>query len=307
MRLWGKDEERGALLGAIAAIILFTFVFPDPDVDLGVVFPGNPPYGYLWYLLNPLYWTKKIYPIIVFIEWAIVTLIEWKVLKNNRGLVKLQIFSTMFLMMLHAQQDVTVIMFAPLAILNLGFIGLEILQKIPFPWTQQWQCAFYGTGTDANAYQFPCLANSTHFLTFSHVYALTYIVLVFWAVFPLVIWFKSGPVKTSLLPVVGGRVWKFWCPCWIGKKCTKDVERGGEESSIVVTPTIRKQPSPSPTKSVSRLDVLLLLTLGIIAHDVASIEGFHIPGYHAVYFAIPMVLVILSIKFGRRIRKWQKK
>src|SRR5712691_4560872 len=66
MKIWDKDSERGALLGAIGAIVLFTFVFPDPDVDLGVVFPGNPPYGLLWYLLNPFYWTKKLYPMIIF-------------------------------------------------------------------------------------------------------------------------------------------------------------------------------------------------------------------------------------------------
>src|SRR5437867_2313513 len=105
MRFWGKDEERGVLLGAIGAIILFTFVFPDPDVDLGVVFPGNPPYGVLWYVLNPMYWTKHLYPMIIFFEWATVTLFEWWALKDYRGLVKLQIISTMFLLMLHAQQD----------------------------------------------------------------------------------------------------------------------------------------------------------------------------------------------------------
>jgi hypothetical protein len=289
LRFWGKEEERGALLGAIGAIVLFTFVFPDPDVDLGVVFPGNPPYGILWYILNPLYWTKRLYPMIVFTEWAIVTVVEWKVLAKNRGLVKLQIYSTMFLMMLHAQQDVTVIMFAPLAILNLGFIGLEILQKIPFPGTPQWACAFQGTGTDANAYLYPCLSNSTHFLSFSHVYALTYIVLVFWAVFPLILWFKGGPVSKICFRSWGSNLWKGESG---GKKYRND-------------PPIRKQTSqPLPTKSMSRLDVLLLLAAGVCVHDVASIYGLHIEGYHAIYFMVPMIGLILSIKFERRIRKW---
>ncbi len=250
MKIWDKDSERGALLGAIGAIVLFTFVFPDPDVDLGVTFPGNPPYGLLWYLLNPFYWTKKLYPMIIFVEWAGVTSLEWWLAKKgflNSGLVKLQIFSVAVLLMLHATQDVTVIMFAPLIMLTPGFVSFEILQKIPLPGTPQWDCAFHGVGTDANAYLYPCLSNTTN------------------------------------------------------------VERGGEEKKYSVTPTIRKQPSPSPTKSLSRLDVLLLLTLGVCAHDVASIQGFHIPGYHAIYFAAPMVGVILSIKFERRIKKWKSK
>lgn len=205
MRFWGRDEERGALLGAIGAIVLFTFVFPDPDVDLGVVFPGNPPYGLLWKLLNPFYWTKTLYPMIIFAEWSVVTLIEWYVLKNHRGLVKLQIVSTMFLMMLHAQQDVTVIMFAPFAVIFGGLVGLEIVQKIPFPGTPEWTCAFQGTGTDANAYQFPCLSNTTHFLTWNHIYWMTYPILILWVVLPLVLWNKR---ITKVASGRGGRIEK---------------------------------------------------------------------------------------------------
>src|SRR5713101_2614039 len=193
MKIWDKDSERGALLGAIGAIVLFTFVFPDPDVDLGVTFPGNPPYGLLWYLLNPFYWTKKLYPMIIFVEWAGVTSLEWWLAKKgflNSGLVKLQIFSVAVLLMLHATQDVTVIMFAPLIMLTPGFVSFEIFQKIPFPGTPQWDCAFHGTGTDANAYLYPCLSNTTHFLTWNHIYWLTYPILALWVVLPLVLHFK---------------------------------------------------------------------------------------------------------------------
>ena len=92
-KIWDKDAERGAILGAIGAIILFTFVFPDPDVDLGVVFPGNPPYGLLWKILNPFYWTKTLYPMIIFAEWVGVTGIEWWLARKgylSKGLVKLE-------------------------------------------------------------------------------------------------------------------------------------------------------------------------------------------------------------------------
>jgi hypothetical protein len=317
MRIWGAAEERGAIWGAIAAIFLFSFIFPDPDVDLGVKFAGNPPYGILWYLLNPFYWTKHLYPAIIFTEWALVTLLEWYVLKKNRGLVKLQIFSVAILLMLHATQDVTVIMFAPFAVIIPMYVLVEVIQKIPLPGTPQWTCAFNGTGTDANAYLYPCLSNSTHFnILGGHVYGLTYILLLFWAVFPLLLWFKAQRASKKVASGCGGRFCETCnkeLPDYIlGKYCTMRccVQRGKErvEKPSVADPPTRKQLSaPLPTKSVSRLDVLLLLTLGIIAHDVASIYGFHIPGYHAVYFAVPMVLVILSIKFGRRIRKWQKK
>src|SRR6266704_1740990 len=205
-KIWDKDAERGSLLGAIGAIVLFTFVFPDPDVDLGVVFSGNPPYGLIWKVLNPFYWTKNLYPMIVFAEWAGVTAVEWWLARKgklNIGLVKLQIFTVAILLMLHATQDVTVIMFAPLVFLSPLFAGLEILQKIPFSGTPEWACAFQGTGTDANAYLYPCLSNSTHFLTWNHIYWLTYPILVLWLILPLVLHFKR---RGKLLGVGGGRV-----------------------------------------------------------------------------------------------------
>ncbi len=311
MRFWGKDEERGALLGAIGAIILFTFVFPDPDVDLGVVFPGNPPYGVLWYFLNPLYWTKRIYPMIVFAEWSAVTLGEWWLLKDKRGLVKLQIFSVAILMMLHAEQDVTVIMFGPFLF---GFV-VELLQKIPFPGTPQWACAFQGTGTDANAYLYPCLSNSTHFFTWNHIYVLTYFILVLWVVLPLILWFKQrhsdkflkscGMRVVKLLPVGGGRVCDDCSVCEYDG-CTfheKDVERGVEEKKVVSDPqTIRKQLSTSPTKSVSLLDALLLLAVGATIHDFASYYGLHIEPFHAFYYTLPAIGILVWMKW----RRWKK-
>ncbi len=44
------------------------------------------------------------------------------------------------------------------------------------------------------------------------------------------------------------------------------------------------------------IDVLILLTLGITMHDVASILGFHIEGLHAIYFSIPMAAILLAVK-----------
>lgn len=195
MRLWGKAEERGVILGAIASIIFFVFIHPDPDVDLAIKYPGNPPYGVLWFFLNPLYAEKQLYPIVVFIVWAVTTLIQWDLVRQkilHRNVLLLQIMSVMFLFMIHAEQDVSVILFAPFATLVPWVVVVEFIQKIPFPGTDQWTCAFNGNGLATNVYQNPCLTTGTKFFIFSsHIYSLSYILLVFWAVYPLLIYRKS--------------------------------------------------------------------------------------------------------------------
>ena len=289
MRFWGKDEERGVLWACIAAITIFLLVIPDPDTDLTVVFPGNPPYSWLWYLLNPLYWTKRAYSMIIFAEWAGVTAVEWWLVhkgKLNGGLVKLQIVSTTLLVMLHAYQDVTVIMFGPFLF---GFV-LEILQKIPLPGTPQWICAFHGTGTQITYWTNPCLSSSTQWnLLGGHVYALTYLILIMWIVLPLILHLRAR----KLLGVGGGRIG------------SNRVER---ERVVVSDPqTISKQSALSPTKTLSRFDILLLLAIGVTAHDFASYYGFHVSGVHAFTFSLPMIGVILFIKFEKRIRRrWKR-
>jgi hypothetical protein len=37
--------------------------------------------------------------------------------------------------------------------------------------------------------------------------------------------------------------------------------------------------------------VIALLAIGVTAHDVASIYGIHIHGFHALYFAIPIAVI----------------
>src|SRR6266566_2170765 len=289
MRVWGKEEERGVLWACIAAITIFLLVIPDPDTDLTVVFPGNPPYSWLWYLLNPMYWTKRAYSMIIFAEWVGVTAVEWWLVhkgKLNGNLVKLQIVSTSLLVMLHAYQDISVIMFGPFLF---GFI-LEILQKIPLPGTSQWECAFHGTGTQITYWTNPCLSSSTQWnLLGGHVYALTYLILILWVVLPLILHLRAR----KLLGVGGGRVGKD----------RKTVERGRAESRVVSDPqTISKQPALSPTKSLSRLDILLLLTIGVSAHDVASYYGLHVEPFHAFYYTLPVIAILTWMKW----RRWKK-
>jgi len=51
------------------------------------------------------------------------------------------------------------------------------------------------------------------------------------------------------------------------------------------------------------VDILILIALGVTAHDIASIEGFHLPGLHAIYFSIPMMGILLGLKFGAWLRR----
>src|SRR5260370_42037014 len=119
--IWGeKDAMRGILLGSIVAIIFYT-IFPSPDYDLSVMYPGNPPYGILWYFLNPFDSTTHLYAYWLFAIWGSVTAFEFWVARKgwiDSRLVTLQVFTTAILYGLHAYQNVTVIMFAPLAMMS---------------------------------------------------------------------------------------------------------------------------------------------------------------------------------------------
>ncbi len=50
-------------------------------------------------------------------------------------------------------------------------------------------------------------------------------------------------------------------------------------------------------------DVLTFLAVGITLHDLASIYNLHIPGFHAVYFSIPLVVILL----GLRMKSWLRR
>src|SRR2546425_7177966 len=85
-------------------------------------------------------------------------------------------------------------------------------------------------------------------------------------------------------------------------------ESGGVDDSSVNPNSDTQSSPPSPTQRLrrSRLDILIWLALGITAHDIAVVEGVHIPGYHAMYFSVPMIGILLSVKLERRIVKWLK-
>ncbi len=210
-KLWDyEDFERGVLWASITAIVIWT-IFASPDYDLYVEWLYNipVPYGVLWVLWNPFWWTKQLYTTIVVGEWAIVTAFEWLLATKRKiiplKLVKLQIFSTAILLALHSTQNVTVIMFAPLAVINPIFTLLLLFQKIPLGWTLapwdngHWYCAFNGSGTVDTLGTNPCLANSLKLAFWTHVYFINYLIIALWTILPIIIWWKARKSKLKIV------------------------------------------------------------------------------------------------------------
>ncbi len=201
-KLWNaEDFERGMFYASIVAIVYF-IINAQPDYDLFVEHAFNVavPYGVLWSLLNPFYWTSTLYTSFVVIEWVMVTLVEWTLAESGRiplKMVKLQIFTVAALLALHSTQNVTVIMFAPLVVINPLFSILLIAQKIPFGWSlipwqnAHWDCAFNGTGTVADLATNPCLSNSLKLAFWTHIYFLNYFILALWTILPLIVWWRN--------------------------------------------------------------------------------------------------------------------
>jgi len=55
--------------------------------------------------------------------------------------------------------------------------------------------------------------------------------------------------------------------------------------------------------TLRKIMAILLLAMGVTAHDIASFYGLHIPGIHAFYFSVPIMLIcmfILSTGMGKK-------
>jgi len=193
--LWdANDFWNGALLASIFYIVYSTIFNARPDYDLAVKYPGNPPYGVLWYILNPFYATQQLYAYWLLFVFAVMLVVYWKLIKMkwlDARIVKLWVFSIAVLYALHGYQDVTIVAFAPLATITPILTAILVLQKIPFPGTDQWNCAFNGNGTTETLLTNPCISNSLKLAWWTHVYFFTYLVLLLWAVLPIVIWLKT--------------------------------------------------------------------------------------------------------------------
>jgi len=211
MKLWNSDAERGTVLGMIAGL-LFLALTGSSDADLSVVHQqNNTPYGVLWTWLNPLYWTNLPYLIGLFVIYAVIFKVQCVFVKRgrlNKNLVWMNLFSVLFLFVIHAQQNVTIIMLGPFVALSPLVLIPIMLQKLPIGWSlnfqdPHWNCAFNGSSNATDWYQ-PCLSNSVH-LNIFHIYSLSYLVILFWVIFPLLLWLKAWRHKRMIVGKVEQR------------------------------------------------------------------------------------------------------
>ena len=139
-----KPTERymtAILLALIVGLIYYAFTpYFDPYFNYYLVQGrfGEVPYGALWYLLNPFFEHPQLWSLMTMsIYLAAIAPQIWLMRKGklDRIVVFLNIFSAILFRAFHAQQDVTVIMFAPLATVNPLFSILLIVQKFAFGWS----------------------------------------------------------------------------------------------------------------------------------------------------------------------------
>lgn len=226
-KLLGTENDfwRGVVWASIVFIV-FRTIFPSADSYLAVEHGlGVVPYGQLWTWLNPMWWTQQPYAVYLFIIWAAVTALEYKF--ATRGLfdvrlVYIQVFATCIMYSLHAYQNVTVIMFFPFAAVCPWVTLLLLFQKIPiwvpFNWND-WNCAFNGTGNgiDGN----PCLSNVTH-LGLLHVYSISYIIVAFCFVLPLIVYVRDRKISPEARDAVDSDYGTTFVTCHCGQPMIED-------------------------------------------------------------------------------------
>jgi hypothetical protein len=195
---WDYHYERGMLLGLIVGLIYFT-IKAQPDPTLAVVYAqGVTPYGVLWTWINALYWTNLPYSLVLLAEASATLLFQWWLVKKHRldkVFVELNLFTIVFLMVMHSQQNITTIMLAPLLCVSPLVLIPMILQRFPIGWSwslndPHWNCAFHGTGNGITPWINPCLSQAVR-LDPLHAYSMTYVVTAIWFIVPLLYWYRN--------------------------------------------------------------------------------------------------------------------
>jgi hypothetical protein len=183
-------SERDILAMLVAAIIAH-MIFGRSDISLSYDFHnGALPYGIVWNLINPLYWTQLPYKIIVdAIQFPVIALQLWLVKKGklNKWMVYLNIATTVWYRLMINYQDVSNIEFMPFATMT-PLVALSFLiQRYPF-WTliPKW--------SDPH---FQCvIGNCVRFSVDRWAQTLqpsfaSHITLALWFVLPLIAWYKK--------------------------------------------------------------------------------------------------------------------
>ncbi len=111
---------------------------------------------------------------------------------------------------IHWQENITVTMFGPLVSVSPVFALPMVLQKLPFPGTDSWACAFGPVYPQVPQCDF---RNGTTLFSNLDLHTFTYAALVFWVVVPLAVWLRPR------LPALKGWLADvFFCGC---DECSK--------------------------------------------------------------------------------------
>jgi len=190
MNLSKYVSERDILAMLIAAIIAH-MLFGKSDISLSYDFHnGALPYGYVWNLINPLYWTQLPYrTIVTAIQAPVIALQLWLVKKGklNKWMVYLNIMTTVWYRLMINYQDVSQIEFAPFVTMFPLATGAWLIQRYPF-WSwipnlndPHYQCAI----GNCVAFTVDRFAQTLQPSFASHI------TLMMWLILPLIAWYKK--------------------------------------------------------------------------------------------------------------------
>jgi len=155
------------------------------------------PYGHLWFLLNPWYWTDLLYRL--YLLGAIIFpmfLVQLWFVRTGRLNIKWLIYGQLqniAWFYLHGFQNITVTAFGPLATIYPALILLDVFQKVPFGWSwnlsdPHWQCAFGGITLYFQYKGHPVGVCDPNKFQFGSAYFVYYVMDFFWFFIPLGVW-----------------------------------------------------------------------------------------------------------------------
>jgi hypothetical protein len=182
-----KTDSIAMLWAVVLGLTIFSL--SDKAITLGNVIP----YGMVWTWMNPYYWITNLYKWVVLGGQLLVMVPMYYLAKKgklNWTMLHLLLFTTIYFRLMGVFQEVSAVLFAPLATLNPVFSLILLVQKIPF-WS------FPPTLTDPHylcSGLGQCVGYTVDRVIFLHG-ALnpdiaTHFVIAFWLIAPIYVWWK---------------------------------------------------------------------------------------------------------------------
>lgn len=191
--LWNyEDARRGFLMGVFAILVYYTMLgptwftnfYPLPKIfggmlgyyDEALAHSWVQPYGAIWYLLNLPFQNWVIYGITSKLTYIAIMIPQIRLAKQHKvswWAILLNVMTAIFFIANQSNQDLTVIAFAPLATMNPWYGLLLVFQKMPFGMSREYWIDWFAQ-TRGNPWE------------------ITYMVLIGWFAFPLMVWAKKN-------------------------------------------------------------------------------------------------------------------